>query len=116
MNDGTYYQDCGLPLDIMLLIAEYLEPDDLVKLLRSVPGIVPLLTYRNTMTTTGTFVGDTLWHILARNGDDSLIRRLLTLKGIQPNVENDFGETPLLVAVQEGREAIVSCSLNETVF
>ncbi|PIG82418.1 ankyrin repeat-containing protein, partial [Aspergillus arachidicola] len=91
-----------LPIELILLSAEYLMPADLLSLLCAAPGLARVLTFQHT--TLQDESGRTILHLLAREGE--LMELLLANDGIRPDPKDNCGRTPLSYAA-EGYEVVV---------
>lgn len=65
----------SVPIELILYVAVYLEPDDLVQLIHAVPGLDQLLTESH-LGTKGK-KGETILHVIARAGEDEWMRLFL---------------------------------------
>ncbi|GFF59181.1 ankyrin repeat and protein kinase domain-containing protein 1 [Aspergillus udagawae] len=94
-----------LPTEIFLLIANYLDPQDLLRLLYARPGITSLLTHAHLRS--GDIEGNTLLHLVAEDNIDNMISRLSPTSAAKSMGQNNAGQTPLHIAVKKGHHGIV---------
>jgi ankyrin repeat protein len=94
-----------LPIEIFLLIANYLDPQNLLLLLNARPGIASLLSHAHLQSVDSE--GNTLLHLVAECNIDNVISRLSPTTAAKSMVENNAGQTPLHVAVKKGHYGIV---------
>ena len=98
-----------LPLELILISAEYLTPVDLLSLLRASPGLARALTFQHTTLQDGE--KRTILHLFAREGEAELMKLLLANHGIKPDSKDNCGRTPLSYAA-DGHEAVVRLLLD----
>ena len=98
-----------LPREIILLTAENLNPRDQLSLLRAVPDLVRVLTFRHTSVQDEE--GNTILHLLAEEAEGRLKELLLAKSSTQVDPKNKNGQTPLSLAALYGREAVVKLLL-----
>ncbi|KAL7820162.1 ankyrin repeat-containing domain protein [Trichoderma aethiopicum] len=111
-----------LPVELLLIIAESLNAGDLHALVRGIPSLAGELTYTRHLLAVPDEDGDTLVHLLARNGEDDSLGLMFPENGIGEAPSNDIlrqrqalltssanfkGATPLLLAAEGGHMAVV---------
>ncbi|RHZ47118.1 ankyrin repeat domain-containing protein [Aspergillus thermomutatus] len=94
-----------LPSEIILLIANYLDPQDLLLLLHAIPAIAPLLNHAHLRSVDSE--GNTLLHLVAEYNIDNVISRLSPTTAAKSMVGNNAGQKPLHIAVKKGHHGIV---------
>lgn len=103
----------SFPIEIILCIAESLNPVSLVSLLYALPSLAPLLTVRHAA------IRDsrrrTVLHYLAGKGETELMSVLLANNAFVPDVVDMDGRTPLLYGAFMGNEASINCLLRKDV-
>jgi hypothetical protein len=99
-----------LPREVILLIAESLNPLDQLSLVRAFPDLIHLLTFRHLAIQDEQ--GNTIIQLLAEQGDDGLLQLLLVRKGTKADSENKKGQTPLSCAAWYGHEKVVKLLLD----
>lgn len=91
-----------IPMELVLLIAEYLSPYNLLLLIRALPALLPLLNTRHL--TAQSSNGDTLAHLIARLELEDLAGQLTkNRRGL--SITNHNGLTPLHDAVLRVHES-----------
>ena len=75
-----------IPIELILYIARFLQPDDIMNLLQAAKGLDQLLTFHHFALKGDK--GETLLHNIARVGDENLIKLFLA-KGVVPAVRDD---------------------------
>jgi ankyrin repeat protein len=104
-----------VPTEIILLVAENLDPEGLLSLLYCLRWVPKLLTRQHI--TNRDKDGNTILHVLAKNGEADLIKSLLSKYDINPDPRNGHGETPLSSAAMNGHKEIVELLLlNDSVY
>src|ERR1700704_5526999 len=98
----------SIPMELILHIAGFLEPDDLIQLMRAVKGLDQLLTFHH-LAIKGK-LDETLLHVIARHGEDEWMRMFLA-KGVQSDLKDRAGCTPLLWAAYHGHISVVELLL-----
>ncbi|KAK2753157.1 hypothetical protein FQN54_007983 [Arachnomyces sp. PD_36] len=88
-----------LPVDILLSIAKYLEPRDLLSFTDST-NLAPYLTTRHILESRNE-EGETILHLVASQGRHDLIR-LFPRQVFQRGTSNNVGVTPLHTAIRVG--------------
>ncbi|KAJ5994249.1 ankyrin [Penicillium sp. IBT 35674x] len=76
----------SMPIELILVIAKFLQPDDMMNLLQAVKGLCQYLTYHH-LAVKGEN-GSTLLHLIAKNGDENLMKILLA-KSVISAVRHD---------------------------
>jgi ankyrin repeat protein len=87
-----------LPLEIILLVVDDLDPEDLRSLLRGIRWFAKILTSQQVSMITDKS-GNTVLHLLAQAGEADLIKPLLSKDNLNPDLRNMNGQTPLFYAV-----------------
>ena len=90
----------SLPLELLLIIASFLEPSDLLSMVQAIPNLAQAAII--TRTTLRDQDGNTILHLLAMEGRCNLLACLLrSNKGITDLI-NTAGQTPLLLGAMCG--------------
>ena len=95
--------------EIILLSAENLNPRDQLSLLRAVPDLARVLTFRHTSIQDEE--GNTILHLLVEEAEGRPKELLLAKSSTQVDPKNKNGQTPLSLAALYGREAVVKLLL-----
>ncbi|KAH0499070.1 hypothetical protein TgHK011_006286 [Trichoderma gracile] len=111
-----------LPIELLLIIAESLNARDLFAFVRAVPCLAGELTYTRHLLAAPDEYGNSLVHLLARNGEDAALELMFPESIIEESRSNDIlrqkqallassanrkGATPLLRAAEGGHMAVV---------
>lgn len=93
-----------LPLELILIIADFLRPSDLLNLLQTIPQVAPLLNYRHIQTRDEN--NHTLLYLIVEQGLDNLIEPLAKLIPRSCTLYNE-GWTPLHQAIENANQRMV---------
>jgi hypothetical protein len=100
MTPNKFYR---LPVEVILIIIDYLDPHDLLSLMQMAPHLVPFLTSRHLRTQDEN--GDTILHMIVDQGIEDMIKPLARI--IPGNsIANHSKLTPLHQAVIMGNQTI----------
>lgn len=94
-----------LPNELFIQIADFLEPDACYCLIQALVGLDQLLK-PEILTRKAKKSGDTIFHLAASKGDESLLPILLA-RGLNIHIRNNHGVTPLARAARRGRQTVV---------
>lgn len=101
-----------IPIELILDIARFLQPDDIMNLLQIAKGLDQLLTFHHFAVKGEN--GETLLHLVARDGDENLMRMFLAKRVISPVRHDDV--TRLHQAATSGKisrtRSLASTSFN----
>ncbi|KAL2841364.1 ankyrin [Aspergillus pseudodeflectus] len=133
-SQGGETERAQLPIELILLCAEYLMPVDLMSLLCAAPGLARALTFQHT--TLQDEGGRTILHLLAREGElmklllanggirpdpkdhcawhghEAVVRLLLDRQDVKADSKDNDGLTPISFAAGGGHEAVVRLLLD----
>ncbi|KAJ5368329.1 ankyrin repeat protein [Penicillium cataractarum] len=93
-----------LPLEVILTIADFLQPSDLLNLLQTIPQIAPLLNYRHIQARDEN--NHTLLYLIVEQGLDNLIQPLTKFIPQSCTLYNE-GWTPLHQAIGNANQRMV---------
>ena len=68
---------CHLPVDVILITIDYLDPHDLLCLMQAVPYLIPFLTSRHINAQDEN--GDTILHLIVYQGIEDIIKPLIRI-------------------------------------
>jgi ankyrin repeat protein len=94
-----------LPVEIILLIVDNFGPKDLQLLLHCIHWLPEILESQQIANKDEK--GNTILHLLAKNGEADLIYPLLLKDRVNPDPRNSNGETPLFCAVLNGHKETI---------
>jgi ankyrin repeat protein len=101
----------NLPVEIILVIVDNLDPEDLLSLLCGIRWLPKLLTNQQ-VAQISKKSGNTILHLLVENREADLVELLLSKDSINPDPRNSWnGQTPLFCAVRKGHKEIVKLLL-----
>ncbi|KAL3471077.1 ankyrin repeat-containing domain protein [Aspergillus californicus] len=105
----TYYP---FPIEIFLEIAEILNINERINLMRAIPPLQSRIPHRWIITPDATDraareAGSTMLHVLANNGDAKLLNTLLTPNTMNADLRNGAKRTPLSIACEMGHLAVI---------
>lgn len=98
-----------VPVEIILLLVEYLPPKDQLSYLQVFPTVINLLTPRHVANTDQ--YGRTMLHLLALKPNELLTRLILQNMCLPIEKEDTSNATPLLSAIYSGHELMVQLLL-----
>jgi ankyrin repeat protein len=94
---------CHLPVDVILIIMDYLDPHSLLFLMQAVPYLIPFLTSLHLKVQDEN--GDTILHLIVDQGIEDMIKPLMRI--IPGNsIANNDKLTPLHQAVIKGNQTM----------
>ncbi|KAJ5882916.1 uncharacterized protein N7473_009802 [Penicillium subrubescens] len=94
-----------LPSDIYILIVGHLEPEACYSLIQAIHGLDEILPAKD-FRRQATRCGNTTIHLAAQRGDLRLIKSLHS-RGLDVNIKNLHGVTPLAAAARRGHRSLV---------
>ncbi|KAL4917351.1 ankyrin repeat-containing domain protein [Aspergillus aurantiobrunneus] len=100
-----------IPPELVLQVAEHLASDDQIQFLQALPFLKVLFPRKLILAQDQTEEGNTLLHILAKDGNSRLLNSLLTHHNVPADISNKSNRTPLSIAAEHGRLSVIKLLL-----